>query len=262
MAGKMRAALGYAGQRLTIRVHMRRSWAIGKKGELAAGRAREKAHRDRVSAILAHGGFLYSASYDGSVKVGWDALPVGVSPQPEPFWRVLLVCRCFLLHVKVNSCGSDVSVSLDGHASRGSTGAAQRRAFQEVVVSDNSCSVCVARTDVGRGHHGAGHGGGRRARRRARQLRRGRARRQPVHRRRRQGALRNSSVPVRLLGRSASCCTQCDRLPQGVGLRLVANIMLHFCCQMQIALGFLVGRCMDVRAWLIIGPKVSTSKSL
>ena len=46
-----------------------RSFVIDKKGELAAGRAREKAHRDRVSAILAHGGFLYSTSYDGSVKV-------------------------------------------------------------------------------------------------------------------------------------------------------------------------------------------------
>ncbi len=49
-----------------------RSWAIDKKGELTPGRAREKAHRDRVSAILAAEGFLYSVSWDGSVKM-WDA---------------------------------------------------------------------------------------------------------------------------------------------------------------------------------------------
>ena len=49
-----------------------RSWAIGKKGELEQGRAREKAHKDRVTALLAHNGFLYSVSYDGSVKM-WDA---------------------------------------------------------------------------------------------------------------------------------------------------------------------------------------------
>lgn len=49
-----------------------RSWSIDKKGELALGRAREKAHKDRVSAILAAEGFLYSVSWDGSVKM-WDA---------------------------------------------------------------------------------------------------------------------------------------------------------------------------------------------
>ena len=49
-----------------------RSWKIGKKGELEAGKAREKAHKDRVTALLAHAGFLYSASYDGAVKM-WDA---------------------------------------------------------------------------------------------------------------------------------------------------------------------------------------------
>ena len=49
-----------------------RSWKIGKKGELEPGRAREKAHKDRVTALLARAGFLYSASYDGSVKM-WDA---------------------------------------------------------------------------------------------------------------------------------------------------------------------------------------------
>ncbi|EIE23228.1 WD40 repeat-like protein [Coccomyxa subellipsoidea C-169] len=49
-----------------------RSWAIDKKGNLEEGRAREKAHRERVTALLAHNGFLYSVSYDGSVKM-WDA---------------------------------------------------------------------------------------------------------------------------------------------------------------------------------------------
>ncbi len=52
--------------------HARRSWAIDKKGNLEEGRAREKAHRERVTALLAHNGFLYSVSYDGSVKM-WDA---------------------------------------------------------------------------------------------------------------------------------------------------------------------------------------------
>ncbi|BDA50211.1 probable pre-mRNA-splicing factor prp46 at C-terminar half [Coccomyxa sp. Obi] len=49
-----------------------RSWAIDKKGNLEECRAREKAHGDRVTALLAHNGFLYSVSYDGSVKM-WDA---------------------------------------------------------------------------------------------------------------------------------------------------------------------------------------------
>ncbi len=52
--------------------HCCRSWKIGKKGELEPGKAREKAHKDRVTALLAHAGFLYSASYDGAVKM-WDA---------------------------------------------------------------------------------------------------------------------------------------------------------------------------------------------
>lgn len=57
---------------LTRAAMLRRSWSIGKKGELEAGRTREKAHKDRVTALLAHAGFLYSTSYDGSVKM-WDA---------------------------------------------------------------------------------------------------------------------------------------------------------------------------------------------
>ena len=49
-----------------------RSWAIDKKGCLEERRSREKAHKDRVTALLTHNGFLYSVSYDGSVKM-WDA---------------------------------------------------------------------------------------------------------------------------------------------------------------------------------------------
>ena len=49
-----------------------RAWNIGKKGELSEAGAREKAHKDRVTAILWHKNFLYSLSYDGCVKM-WDA---------------------------------------------------------------------------------------------------------------------------------------------------------------------------------------------
>lgn len=49
-----------------------RSWALSKKGELTESRAREKAHKGRVTAITAAGGFLYSVSWDGSLKM-WDA---------------------------------------------------------------------------------------------------------------------------------------------------------------------------------------------
>jgi hypothetical protein len=41
-----------------------RSWAIDKKGCLEERRSREKAHKDRVTALLTHNGFLYSVSYD------------------------------------------------------------------------------------------------------------------------------------------------------------------------------------------------------
>ena len=51
---------------------MRRSWSISKKGELSQSRAREKAHQGRVTAVVSSGGFLYSVSWDGSVKM-WDA---------------------------------------------------------------------------------------------------------------------------------------------------------------------------------------------
>ncbi len=51
---------------------LRRAWAVGKKGELEPAGARGKAHRDRVTGLAAAGGFLYSVSYDGTVKM-WDA---------------------------------------------------------------------------------------------------------------------------------------------------------------------------------------------
>ena len=49
-----------------------RAWDIGKKGELTEAVAREKAHKDRVTAVLWKKGFLYSVSYDGYIKM-WDA---------------------------------------------------------------------------------------------------------------------------------------------------------------------------------------------
>ena len=49
-----------------------RAWAVGKKGELEPAGARDKAHRDRVTALVHSSGFLYSVSYDGTVKM-WDA---------------------------------------------------------------------------------------------------------------------------------------------------------------------------------------------
>lgn len=49
-----------------------RAWDINKKGELTEAAVREKAHKDRVTAILWKKGFLYSVSYDGYVKM-WDA---------------------------------------------------------------------------------------------------------------------------------------------------------------------------------------------
>ena len=49
-----------------------RAWAVGKKGEMEAAGARDKAHRDRVTALVHAGGFLYSVSHDGTLKM-WDA---------------------------------------------------------------------------------------------------------------------------------------------------------------------------------------------
>lgn len=48
-----------------------RSWAIGKGGELTPAHANEEAHSDRITAAVWHGGFLYTASADGFVKM-WD----------------------------------------------------------------------------------------------------------------------------------------------------------------------------------------------
>ncbi|KAK9835705.1 hypothetical protein WJX74_006335 [Apatococcus lobatus] len=48
-----------------------RSWNVDKKGELTHAAARDKAHKDRVTAIVWHKNFLYSVSYSGSLKM-WD----------------------------------------------------------------------------------------------------------------------------------------------------------------------------------------------
>ena len=48
-----------------------RSWNVDKKGELTPAAARDKAHQDRVTAIVWHKNFLYSVSYSGSLKM-WD----------------------------------------------------------------------------------------------------------------------------------------------------------------------------------------------
>ena len=58
-------------QRITPLRGLSRSWNVGKKGELSQAAAREKAHTDRVTAIVWHKGFLYSVSYSGSLKM-WD----------------------------------------------------------------------------------------------------------------------------------------------------------------------------------------------
>lgn len=49
----------------------RRSWNVDKKGELTPAAARDKAHTDRVTAVVWHKNFLYSTSYSGSLKM-WD----------------------------------------------------------------------------------------------------------------------------------------------------------------------------------------------
>lgn len=50
-----------------------RVWQIGKKGELHELACRPKAHKERVTAIaLRNNNWLYSVSYDGSLKA-WDA---------------------------------------------------------------------------------------------------------------------------------------------------------------------------------------------
>jgi WD40 repeat protein len=51
-----------------------RSWSIGKLGELTVGVVREKAHDGRITALLVHGSLIYSAGYDGSIKVRVDWL--------------------------------------------------------------------------------------------------------------------------------------------------------------------------------------------
>jgi WD40 repeat protein len=48
-----------------------RCWTIGKgSGELAEAAVREKAHDGRITALVVRGSLLYSAGYDGTIKVG------------------------------------------------------------------------------------------------------------------------------------------------------------------------------------------------
>lgn len=58
--------------KLQLLRHTCRAWDINKKGELKEAAVREKAHKDRITTILWHKGFLYSMSYDGYIKM-WDA---------------------------------------------------------------------------------------------------------------------------------------------------------------------------------------------
>lgn len=46
-----------------------RCWGIGKNGELSEAAAREKAHEGRITALVVSGSLLYSAGYDGNIKV-------------------------------------------------------------------------------------------------------------------------------------------------------------------------------------------------
>lgn len=52
--------------------YIHRSWLITKTGDLVETTHRAKAHGDRATVVRAHGTMLFSASYDGSVKM-WDA---------------------------------------------------------------------------------------------------------------------------------------------------------------------------------------------
>lgn len=47
-----------------------RSWSIGKTGELMEAAVREKAHDGRITSIMVNASLLYSAGYDGTIKVG------------------------------------------------------------------------------------------------------------------------------------------------------------------------------------------------
>jgi WD40 repeat protein len=46
-----------------------RSWTVSKTGELVEGAVREKAHDGRATALAVHGSLVYSAGYDGNIKV-------------------------------------------------------------------------------------------------------------------------------------------------------------------------------------------------
>lgn len=50
-----------------------RRWALGKLGELSEAEVRDKAHDGRITALAVAGSLLFSAGYDGDIKVskGW-----------------------------------------------------------------------------------------------------------------------------------------------------------------------------------------------
>lgn len=48
------------------------SWVVDKVGKLGQAAVREKAHADRITAIVHHKNFLFSASYDGYIRA-WNA---------------------------------------------------------------------------------------------------------------------------------------------------------------------------------------------
>ena len=73
--------------------NMCRSWTIDKKGELTTAAKRDKAHKSRVTSIVASGGFLYSASLNGSIKM-WDAQVWPLSHDLQNRSFAPLLCRC------------------------------------------------------------------------------------------------------------------------------------------------------------------------
>lgn len=58
------------------------SWLITKNGDLVETTHRAKAHGDRATVVRAHGTVVFSASYDGSVKM-WDAATMELIEQVD-----------------------------------------------------------------------------------------------------------------------------------------------------------------------------------
>lgn len=46
-----------------------RRWSLGKLGELSEAEVRDKAHDGRITALAVSGSLLFSAGYDGDIKV-------------------------------------------------------------------------------------------------------------------------------------------------------------------------------------------------